>query len=325
MRRRLPLWFVYAVLIACLMLVFATRLRGARPAPLTVDVSALDATGAAVGALSAADVEVLVDGVAMPVVSVAPAPAELNLVLLIDHSLSVPVKRSELIAAIATQWVPQLGAGDRTRVALVASPIAFGPWLNTRGPQADATSMVRTLLERAGAEPSPIWDAIDASAQVLATTKSPKSVIAITDGRATGNAIGLEELAVRAAAIGVSVSSVSEADERVLPQGRDAATRVRPDASLEWLAEETGGLYLEDGIARRNIQPRADPFGYVKELMNTPTQPGLLLTKITALLRQRYLVSFAGPDDGRPHRLDVRSLKSGLTIRARRSIGFRAP
>jgi hypothetical protein len=43
---------------------------------------------------------------------------------------------------------------------------------------------------------------------------------------------------------------------------------VRPDASLAWLADQTGGVYLEDGMARRHIQSRADPFGYVREIMN---------------------------------------------------------
>ena len=321
MNRRLPLWFVYLVLVACLMIVFATRVRGGGTATIVVDVSAVDATGAAIPSLAPGDVDVLVDGVGVPVLSVAPAPSLLNVVLVVDHSSSVPLKRSELINAIATQWIPALVPGDRARLAVVSTPIAFGPWLVPVAgrPAADAGA-VRSFLDRAGAEPSPIWDALDAAAGVVGDLKTPKAVIIITDGRATGNALGLEELALRAAARDVSISSISEADEKVLPQGRDPATRVRPDASLEWLADETGGLYLEDGIARRNIQPRADPFGYVREIMNTPSQPGLWLTRVTSLLRQRHLVSFAGPDDGRPHRLDVRARTAGVTIRARRHL-----
>jgi hypothetical protein len=146
-------------------------------------------------------------------------------------------------------------------------------------------------------------------------------VIVLSDGRATGNAIGLHELASRATAMGVSVSAVSEADDKLLPQGVDAPARVRPDASLEWLADETGGVYLEDGIARRQIQSRADPFGYVREIMNTPTQPGVWLTRATTLLRQRHLVTFTAPDDGRPHALEVRAKTSGMTIRARKTVG----
>ena len=323
MTRPLPRWFVYAVLIVSLMLAFTARMRAGHNATLTVDVSALDATGAAVASLAATDVEVLVDGVAVPVLSVAPAPSQLNLILLVDHSSSVPVKRSELITAIASQWMPLLTTGDLARLAVVSTPIAFGPWLSTGRTSVDANTLVRSMLDRAGPEPSPIWDALDAATQAIAGGKSTRAVIVITDGRATGNALSLEELALRAAASGVSITSISEADEKVLPQGRDAATRVRPDASLEWLAGETGGLYLEDGIARRNIQPRADPFGYVKELMNTPTQPGVWLTKAMSLLRQRHVVNFAGPDDGRAHRLDVRPLKAGMTVAARKYLGPR--
>ena len=283
---------------------------------ITVDVAALDSTGAAAPTLSASDVEVLVNGVAVPVLSVTPAPSALNLVLVVDHSSSVPVRRTDLINAIGGQWLPLLVPGDRARLALVASPVAFGPWLPVGRP-AD-TNMARALLDRAGAEPSPIWDAIDAAAQLLAGSRAPRAVIVISDGRATGNALGLEDVAARAGAIGVSITAISEADEKVLPQGADAAARVRPDASLQWLADQTGGVYLEDGIARRRIQSRADPFGYVREIMNTPIQPGVWLTRATSLLRQRHLVGFAGPEDGRPHRLEVRARTPGLTIRARK-------
>jgi hypothetical protein len=289
-----------------------------RHATIVVDVAALDGNGVSVPTLSSSDIEVRIDDVAVPVVSVAPAPSALNLVLVIDHSSSVPVRRTDLIHAIGNQWLPLLVAGDRARLALVASPVAFGPWLPVGRP-AD-TTMARSLLERTGAEPSPIWDAIDAAAQLLAGSRAPRGVIVLSDGRATGNALGLEEVARRAAATGVSITAISEADDKLLPQGADAPARVRPDASLEWLADQTGGVYLEDGIARRHIQSRADPFGYVREIMNHPVQPGVWLARATALLRQRHLVSFAGPDDGRPHRLEVRARTAGLTIRARKSL-----
>jgi len=287
-------------------------------ATIVVDVAALDSNGAAVGTLSSSDVEVLVDNAAVPVLSVAPAPSALNLVLVIDHSSSVPVRRTDLINAVGNQWLPLLVAGDRARLALVASPFTFGPWLPVGRP-AD-TTMARSLLDRAGAEPSPLWDAIDAGAQLLAGSTAPRAVIVLSDGRATGNALGLDELAARAMAVGVSITAISEADDKLLPQGVDAPARVRPDASLDWLATQTGGVYLEDGIARRHIQSRADPFGYVRELMNNPVQPGVWLARATTLLRQRHLVSFAAPDDGRPHRLEVRAKTPGLTIRARKAL-----
>lgn len=306
------------VVAAAVLAAGATALPPRAPghATITVDVAALDSTGAAVSTLSPSDVDVLVDDAATPVLSVTPAPSALNLVLVVDHSSSVPVRRTDLINAIGGQWLPLLVQGDRARLALVASPVAFGPWLPVGRP-AD-TNLARSLLDRAGAEPSPIWDAIDAAAQLLAGSRAPRSIIVISDGRATGNALGLEDVAARAGAIGVSITAISEADDKVLPQGADAAARVRPDASLEWLSGHTGGVYLEDGIARRHIQSRADPFGYVREIMNTPIQPGVWLTRATSLLRQRHLISFAAPDDGRPHRLDIRAKGPGMTIRARK-------
>ena len=236
--------------------------------------------------------------------------------LVVDHSSSVPVRRTDLINAIGGQWLPLLVTGDRARLALVASPVAFGPWLPVGRP-AD-TNMARSLLDRAGAEPSPIWDAIDAAAQLLAGSRAPRSIIVISDGRATGNALGLEDVGGAGGRDRRVDHRHQRSGRQVLPQGADAPARVRPDASLQWLADQTGGVYLEDGIARRRIQSRADPFGYVREIMNTPIQPGVWLTRATSLLRQRHLVSFAGPDDGRPHRLEVRAKTPGLTIRARK-------
>jgi hypothetical protein len=67
MNCRLPVWLVCAVLIVSLTVSSAARRRAGRTATLTVDVTALDATGASIAGLAATDVEVLVDGVAVPV------------------------------------------------------------------------------------------------------------------------------------------------------------------------------------------------------------------------------------------------------------------
>jgi hypothetical protein len=301
-------------------------------APTVVDVSAFDAKGVPVGNLAAADVEVLVDGIAVPVTSVSRAAATLQTVLVVDATSSQPLRRSEMITAIGTHWLGSLVSGDRARLGMVANPIVFSGWLPSGQPAADA-ALPKGLLDRASQQPSPLWDAIDAAAQVIADEVSPglppglkprgsiKVVLVLSDGRATGNALGLEELAARAAALDVSISSVSEADEKRVAQGPDPVARIRPDASLEWLAAETGGVYLEDGIARRTIQPRLDrdPFGYVKELMNTPNQPGQLLARIIGVMRQRYYVSFAGSSEKGTHRLEVRSRAPDVAISAKRS------
>src|SRR5262245_6327449 len=114
-----PLVATAAVLSAALAV--ANPLASAR-ATVVVDVAALDATGTAVATLSSTDIEVRVDDAAVPVVSVAPAPSALNLVLVVDHSSSVPVRRTDLINAIGNQWLPLLRPGDRARLALVSNP-----------------------------------------------------------------------------------------------------------------------------------------------------------------------------------------------------------
>ena len=285
-----------------------------------MEVSALDGNGAPAASLTATDIDVTVNGTAVPVISVTRAPAILQTVVVVDATTSQPLRRSEMINALGTQWMSSVTAKDRARIGVVSNPIVFSNWLPSDRPAADAL-VPRSLLERASAEPSPLWDAIDAAAQVLAGATVPKAVLVLSDGRATGNALGLEELAARAVVLDVSISSVSEADEKRVPQGSDPLMRVRPDASLEWLAAETGGVYLEDGIARRRIQARLDrdPFGYVKELMNTPNQPGVLLARIMNLMRQRHYVAFDGPATKGAHRLEIRARAAGLTIVAKRT------
>ena len=99
----------------------------------------------------------------------------------------------------------------------------------------------------------------------------------------------------------VAISSVSEAGENVLPQAGGPTTRFRSDDSLRWLAEQTGGLFLPDGIARRSLRPNPDPFAYVREIAQTPNRPGELLARIVNVWRQRHQISFAASATMRRH------------------------
>lgn len=285
-------------------------------APVGVDAIVLDANQAPVSGLTRDDFEVLVDGAAAAIETFAIAPPELAVVLLVDNTASQPLRRTEILNAIAVQWIPSLIHGDRARLAVLANPVTLGPWL-VPGRPADIAG-VRALLDRSGAEPSPIWDALDASMRALDDERGARAILLLSDGRATANRLGLEDVAARAVAAGVSIASISEGGEIVVPQGADPAARIRPDASLEWLAGETGGLFFEDGVARRTTRARGDPFAYVRELMRTPNQPGLLLARAMSALRARYRLTIDAPADGRAHRLEVRVRRPGLTVRARR-------
>lgn len=286
-------------------------------ATVTRDVIALDDDGLPITDLLQSEIEVLSDGAPVHVIALSPAPRELNVVLIVDATMSQPLKRYEIQNAVAGIWMQNLLPGDRARVGMLGSVTTLGPWFSADR-VAEATA-VRAMIGRAESEASPIWDAVALAVQALDSTRGSKALLLLTDGRATANRIGLDDAIRLAQAANVSVSVVSEGGERVLPQGADPTARIQPSAGLEALAGATGGVFLPDGVARRTLRPQEDPFAYVRELAQTPNRPGPLLAKLTSLLRQRYRLTFDGAADGQTHRLDVRTRRPGVTIKAPRS------
>ena len=283
---------------------------------VTSDVAVLDAAGARIAGLRAEDFEAIVAGDPVAISRVSTAPADLSIVLIVDASASQPLKRYEINAALAGQWLPGLSTADRVRIGVLATPLTLSAWLPS-DPRVSA-GLVRPLIERAGSEPSPLWDAAHMAIEALAGQTAPKMIVMLSDGRSNANVRGLDDVADRALTDGVAISVVSEGGERLLAQGADAAARIRPDASLEWLADQTGGVFVPDGVARRSLRPQQDPFAYVRELVQTPNRPGPLLTQVTSALRQRYRVSFLTPADGLLHRLEVRVRRPGVSVHAKK-------
>lgn len=297
-----------AVAVAAPFMSGATR----QTAPAFIDVAVLDASLAPVPNLSAKDFEIRVDDAPVAIAAVRQLPPELSVVLIFDGTSSQPLKRYEVINAVTTQWLPGLLTGDRIRLGTIAAPLSLSGWMSrdaTGGPTA-----IRSFFDRASLEPSPLWDATAAAVDALAREPGTKLVLLMSDGRANANVIGLEEAASRALAAGVAVTVVGESAESLLAQAGDPAARIRPDESLRWLAQETGGMYLPDGVARRSLRPQQDPFAYVRELVATPNRPGPLLVSLTDAMRRRYRVTIYGPSDRRPHRVDVRVAEPGTTV-----------
>ncbi len=288
-----------------------------RATTIACDVLALNADGLPVTDLAQGDLEVLSDGTPVAITQFAPSARAINVVLLIDGTSSQPLRRYEIQAAAGTWWIPSLVPGDRARIAVLGDPTVLGPWLS-----ADRVANLentRKMLDRTPLEPSPIWDAIGTAVQALADSTDPRVLVLLTDGRSAANALSLQDAATRAIAAGVSISAVSEGGEWLIPQFGDPPDRARSDVSLKWLADETGGMFLEDGTARRTLRPQMNPFAYVREVVSTPNTPGPLLSRIMSALRARYHVGFAAASDGRTHTLEVRSRRPGVEVRAPRS------
>lgn len=294
----------------------ARRLAEADAATVVCDVLVLDGDGAPIEDMSPDDIEVLSDGAPVSVVSFSPAPPELSVVLIADVTMSQPLKRYEVQNAVATSWMQSLIPADRARVAVLGSKTLIGPWFSAD--RVAEAAAVRAMIGRAEQEASPIWDAVDLAVQALAGAPGSKAVVLLTDGRATANRLSLDDVTHIAVTANVSVHSVSEGSDRVLPQTADAAARVRSDTSLQSLADETGGLFLPDGVARRTLRPRPDPFAWARELAQTPNRPGPLLARVMTTLRHRYRLAFNGASDGQTHTLEVRARRAGVVVRAQR-------
>jgi VWFA-related protein len=291
-------------LASWLVLAVAAGPRQSPGAPLVlVDVAVEGADGQTVTGLTKEDFAIAA-GSATPPIEFFAAGAEqpLSIVVLFDTSASVNdvTSRGDVRASVEKWFLPRLAPGNRVHVGSFARQIAIGPPL--AGNAKELQSVIRKALDPREADtfgPSPVWDAVAAAVDALARTDGRRAVLLLTDGRATGNRLSLEEAEALATSAGVAVSVVGKDWEMVIQQDAKTGVRVRPGAALERIASSTGGLYLHD--------------------RGTPAAPGEILARLLTDLRGRYTLGFVPPiRDGKPHQLGIRVSRPGLTLRARR-------
>jgi len=272
-------------------------------APLVlVDVAVESADGQAVAGLTKEDFVITTGGATPPLEFFATGDGQpLSLVLLFDTSASVNdvISRDYVRSGVEKWLLPRLAPDDRVHVGSFARQIVIGPSL--AGNAKELRPFIRKALDPREADtfgPSPIWDAVAAAVETVAKTEGRRAVLLLTDGRATGNRLSMEEAAALAVAAGVVVSVVGKDWEMTIPQDARTGVRVRPGVALERIASITGGLYVRDG--------------------GTPAAPGEILARLLADVRGRYTLGFRPPiRDGKPHEFEVRVSRPGLTVRAR--------
>ena len=286
--------------------VFVAWLAAPRQSPVSslvlVDVAVESAGGQPVAGLTKEDFAITAGG-EQPIEFFATGTERpLSLVLLFDASASLDgvISRDNLLTSVEKWSLHRLAPRDRVHVGSFARQTVIGPPL--AGNSKDLLPAIRKALDPREADtigPSPIWDALAAAVDTLDDADGRRAVLLVTDGRATGNRLSLEEAEARAIAAGVAVSVVGEDREMTITQDARTGVRVRPGLALARIASTTGGLYLPDPGA--------------------PVSPGEILARLLADLRGRYTLGFMPPiRDGKPHELDVRVNRPGLTLRARR-------
>ena len=276
-----------------------------RHAPIVlIDVGVEDLDGRTIAGLTRDDFEIVSDGGVRPLEFFAAGRQQpLSLIVLVDVSLSMEFrgKRSVIREEVERRFPLLLAPHDRVQAGAFARRISISPPF--AGNSKAFLTAVRKTLDHRDEEtlgPSRIWDAVDEAIKALALSDGRRAVLLVTDGQATGNQFGPQEVAMRAVAAGVAVSVVGLDWERTIRQDAETGVRVRPGVALEWIAGATGGRYLRD------------------QLM--PAEPGPVLERLLADLHERYTLGFTPPvADGKMHDLEVRVRKSGVRLRARRS------
>jgi hypothetical protein len=322
-----------------------------------------------VGGLGASDFEVVSDGTACRVESLSANTAPLSLVVLVDVSAGTEVTVDSLLMPLQTALVSALKPGDRlafgrfggipldvdgafssrpdelrraahavltppSEVA-VPPPAASAP-APTSGPvKPELALLAHGLNGGFGLGPSPVWDAVDAAVTSLESEVGRRAIILLTDGRSTGNVLSLDQAIQHANAADASVFVVSEAVDETLRQGTSTPmVQVRPTASLQFMAESTGGacaaVFGPEKWRPKRIDALAARRSWERE-GGEPLRParideqafaawaGRMLSTFVGELHGGYQLRFVPPaGHGQLHALDVRVRQPEFRVRAPR-------
>ncbi|TAK17358.1 MAG: VWA domain-containing protein [Acidobacteria bacterium] len=245
--------------------------------------------GSAVTTLTAADFEVLDNGVPRQITSFFSDAAPASLVVLFDRSGSMRVAgRTEAAREVARHMMAWLQP-DVDQVALlgfddaVARLQAFTP----------APGNILEQIDRVEAFGSTsLTDAVAIAANEVSDKRTRRAVVVLTDGQDTSSRLTPSAVATFAAAIDVPVYVL-------VPQiGVERATGAGVDAGLVELAQRTGGQVF---------------------IVTTPSETSIATRTIASDLHHQYLLAFESDGKAGWHALEVRvkQQKQKLIVRAR--------
>jgi hypothetical protein len=268
-----------------------------------VGVHALD--GSPVAALSRDHFEVFVGGKPRPIESFSADAGPLTLVVLVDVTTSTIASPRDLDAADLLRDVTSLRPSDRVRAGRVSRDPALGAgFTNNRRELLREFQRLFGVDEAQRRGPSPIWDAAAEAITALETEPGQRGVVLVTDGRASGNRLSLDDVAGRAVSSGVAVSAVGTGAGRVMMiQSKTTAVNVTPGRLLQWVTEASGGVYLSQSPLQSGMRDR-----------------GRQLNRVVQALQHTYALSFAAfPEDNPTPVLEVRVRSPELRVRAPRA------
>ena len=253
--------------------------------------------------LEASDFEIRAWGQQMPVSAVTVNKQPLRLILLLDLSSSITrrIEKGTIKDHVRDMFIDHLQPGEEARIGGFARDLRLSP-LFTRDRRTLQRGLDAALAHREENTygPSPIWDATYQALDGFADAAGRKSVVILTDGRATGNRRGIEDVVEHAVRMGATINVISLDRQLYIQQDAATAVVVRPRNVLLWMAEVTGGQVIT------MIHEPREPMG-----------PAVALDRLLAALRRVYTLEFEAPvAEGRFHKIEVVVKHPSATVRA---------
>ena len=267
---------------------------GAQVQTFSVTVHVHDDTLRSPNGLAPDDVEVRIDGRPRPIRSVRPA-GPFSLLLLLDTSASMSgvIRPPELAEAVAGV-VGQLRPAEQLRVAAFNTSVEMGPAFGST--LATVSGFLKTLSYNGATR---VYDALDTSLTVLERQPGRRIIVVLSDGSDTASRMSGDDVLKRALRRDVQVWALLRGDRLPGVKWRG------PDRTFTQIVQDTGGVSVR----------LKDPVSLVSSLAD-----------VVRYLREHYALEVDAAAFARDvHRVDVRTRRPGLTLRAPRSVALPIP
>jgi Ca-activated chloride channel family protein len=214
-----------------------------------------------------------------------------TVVVMLDFSFSMTT-HLDLLKQATEQFILRMLPADKGQVGAFSDKIQFSGEFTS-----DRDDLVAALKDLQFGNPTRLYDAIDASIDVLKDVDGRKIVLVFTDGDDTASRRGMGDVLDKAKATETMIYAIGLESEFPIAPGR--MQRTRPDRGLRKLADETGGGYFE---------------------LKKTTELAPTFTRVAQELHSLYTIGFQPAVlDNKEHRLEVKMKQPGQTGRARKS------
>jgi Ca-activated chloride channel family protein len=256
---------------------------------VSVLATVLDKEGRLVADLVQEDFALLDNGKPQQIVFFQNDVQPFTAVVMMDFSFSMNANL-KLLKAAAEQFILRLLPADRAQVGAFSDKIMFSGTFTS-----DRDDLVGALEDLQFGNPTRLWDAVDASIDMLDDADGRKVVLVFTDGDDTASRRGFGDVLQKAREKEVMVYAIGLQSEFF---NGARMQRTQPDRSLRRIADETGGGYFE--------------LKKTDELAPT-------FTRVAQELHSLYAIGFTPTVlDSKEHKLELRA-KPGMNVRARRT------